>query len=49
MESIMTIRAPDELQALLAEAAKNLGLTRNAFVLQVLWDWINANQNQKGA
>lgn len=35
----MTIRAPENLQKRLAELAKNAGLTRNALVLQVLWDW----------
>ena len=43
MESIMTVRAPDDLQSILAQAAKNLGLARNALVIQILWDWAKAN------
>ena len=43
MESIMTTRAPDELQDILAQPAKNLGIARTALVLQILWDWVKAN------
>lgn len=39
MASIMTVRAPDELQKLLKEAARKQGFTRNALILQILRDW----------
>lgn len=39
MNSIMTIRAPDELKAFLNQSAKNWGLTTNGLVLQILWEW----------
>lgn len=39
MESIMTVRAPGELQEFLAHEAQKHGLTRNALILQILWDW----------
>lgn len=39
MESIMTVRAPSELQEFLAQEAQKHGLTRNALILQILWDW----------
>ena len=39
MESIMTVRAPAELQSILTSQAKNFGLARNALILQILWDW----------
>lgn len=39
MESIMTVRAPADLQNILSLQAKNLGLARNALILQILWDW----------
>lgn len=37
---IMTVRAPDGLQKKLKEYAQTQGLTRNALVLQILWEWI---------
>ena len=40
MASIMTVRAPEELQEILSLQAKNLGLARNALILQILWDWV---------
>ncbi len=39
MASIMTVRAPTDLQEILSLQAKNLGLARNALILQILWDW----------
>jgi len=35
----MTVRAPSDLQEILSLQAKNLGLARNALILQILWDW----------
>lgn len=47
MTSIMTVRAPDELQRILSEEAKRLGYPRNALILQILQDWIK--NRKKGA
>ena len=41
MASIMTVRAPDELQQLLKEHAKKLGYPRNALIIQILREWVN--------
>jgi len=46
MESIMTVRAPEELQELLAKASKTLGMTRNALILQILWDWAKEQKEE---
>lgn len=40
MQSIMSVRAPDELQGLLKKCARKKGITRNALILQILWDWV---------
>ncbi len=37
--TIMTVRAPEELQEMLKESAKEQGITRNALILQILWKW----------
>lgn len=37
---VMTIRAPEELQRKLSVQAKKKGLTRNAYILQVLWQLV---------
>ena len=39
MEQIL-IRAPIELKKILNDKAKKMGLTTNAFILQILWDYI---------
>nr|DAI11055.1 MAG TPA: hypothetical protein [Caudoviricetes sp.] len=39
--NIMTVRAPDNLQEELRDIAVKKGLTRNALILQILWDWLN--------
>lgn len=44
MASIMTVRAPVDLQEILFLQAKNLGLARNALVLQILWDWVERHK-----
>ena len=43
MASIMTIRAPEELQKALKEAAERQGFTRNSLVLQILREWVKKN------
>jgi len=42
--NIMTVRAPDKLQNILKEKASEQGLTRNALILQILWDYIEKNK-----
>lgn len=43
MNRIMTVRAPDDLQLALSEAAQRIGIGRNALILQILWDWIKTH------
>lgn len=40
MTTIMTIRAPEDMQHALSEKAQSAGLTRNALVLQILQEWL---------
>lgn len=40
------IRAPQELKLLLQTKAKKLGITLNALILQILWEWVKNNQKQ---
>lgn len=47
MANIMTVRAPEKLQKKLTESARNQGLTRNALILNILWDWVEQNNPQK--
>lgn len=49
MGSIMTVRAPEDLQDILSEQAKSLGLARNALILQILWDWVENRQQRETA
>lgn len=37
---IMTVRAPDKLQEALKKKAEEQGQTRNALILQILWEWM---------
>ena len=46
MASIMTVRAPAELQEILSLQAKNLGLARNALIIQILWDWVERQSRE---
>ena len=43
MQNIMSVRAPDELQNILKKRARKKGITRNALILQILWDWVKEN------
>lgn len=47
MSSIMTVRATDNLQKILKEKAKLRGLTRNALILQILWNWVKQEQRKE--
>ena len=42
--NILTVRAPEELQRLLKEKATKSGMTRNALILQILWDWVESDK-----
>lgn len=44
---IMTVRAPDKLQKLLKEKTSEQGQTRNALILQILWNWAERNEHQR--
>lgn len=44
MANIMSVRAPDTLQAKLKALADKQGLTRNALILQILWEWVRKNE-----
>ena len=43
----MTVRAPEELQEELKIRAGKQGLTRNALILNILWDWIRKEVDGK--
>lgn len=45
MARIMTVRPPDELFEKLSAWSKELGMTRNALILQILWDWVKKQAN----
>lgn len=47
MASIMTVRAPDDLQKSLKDHAKRLGYPRNALILQILQGWVKEQQKSK--
>ena len=44
MTDIMTVRAPEEMQNELKHIACQWGITRNALVLQILRDWLDARK-----
>lgn len=45
---IMTVRATEELMDKLNKAAKDSGYTRNALILNILWEWLRARELKKG-
>lgn len=47
MEKIMTVRAPEALQKALADLAKQAGVGRSALVLQILWDFLAAQEAKR--
>ena len=47
MTGIMTVRAPDVLQEFLKDKAREQGLTRNALILQILWEWADNNEEPR--
>lgn len=44
MANIMTVRATDELRENLKDQARERGLTRNALILQILWEWVERKE-----
>ena len=49
MANIMTVRASDELRESLKHLATKKGLTRNALILQILWEWIENRKREERA
>ena len=47
--TIMTVRAPDELQSKLKQYANRQGLSRNSLVLHILWEWIEKEKDKQAA
>lgn len=45
--NLMTVRAPDDLQKILKDAAKKEGYTRNSLILQILWDWVRRREKEE--
>jgi predicted HicB family RNase H-like nuclease len=41
-----TFRVPSDLHLIIKEQAINKGVSVNAFILQILWDWLR-NKQQK--
>lgn len=41
------IRTPEELKKLLQEKAKKLGITLNALILQILWEWVKDHETNR--
>ena len=37
------VRAPDKLKEQLQTSAQRMGLTLNALMIQILWEWVNRN------
>lgn len=44
---IMTVRAPDKLRDALKEKAEEQGQTRNALILQILWEWVEKEEEKR--
>lgn len=44
MNPICTFRPPDEMRQMLKAYAKKHGITMNALLLQILWDWLKKNE-----
>ena len=43
----MTVRAPEDLQEELKIRAGKQGLTRNALILNILWDWVKKEKKRE--
>lgn len=42
------IRAPEALKQELQKYAKKIGITMNALILQILWDWLGNKGGKAG-
>lgn len=40
------IRGTPEMKHILQEEAKRIGITLNALILQILWNWIKENKGK---
>lgn len=49
MADIMTIRPPDSLKKALKDAAISQGITLNALVVHVLWEWVEKHNEMQHA
>ena len=47
MANIMTARASDGLRESLKHLATEKGLTRNALILQILWEWMENRKREE--
>ena len=47
MAKIMTTRPPEELHKQLKYRANKKGLTLNALVIQILWEWIEREKGRE--
>ena len=45
----LTVRMPPELSHILNEKAKRLGYTKNALIVQALWDYVKKQDEKKPA
>lgn len=47
MAKVMTTRLPEELHKQLKYRANKKGLTLNALVIQILWEWIEREKGKE--
>ena len=40
------IRAPKELKTFIVNEAKRIGISANALILQILWEWLRKNEQE---
>ena len=40
------IRAPEELKSILQQESKRIGISMNALILQILWEWTKSRQHK---
>ena len=43
----LTVRMPPELSHILNEKAKRLGYTKNALIVQALWDYVKSQDEKE--
>lgn len=44
MADVMTVRMPEELKQLLQAYAKQTGISVNALIVYILWDWVRGKK-----